>query len=147
MLRVFSKDKDRWMPEKALEEYNNLCKMANVQEEGEGGSEVDISKLPKIEEMFAMKNIKEGEIRLFNNNGKGEAYMYKKSEGRWELLGEVMGAKKEEKKHWPGDNVFPEGDYDFIFDVELEDRISTAPTKPSSSQTTEKIKSFIGSGR
>ena len=127
MLRVFSKDKDRWMPEKALEEYNNLCKMANVQEEGEGGSEVDISKLPKIEEMFAMKNIKEGEIRLFNNNGKGEAYMYKKSEGRWELLGEVMGAKKEEKKHWPGDNVFPEGDYDFIFDVELEDRISQLP--------------------
>lgn len=128
MLRVFSYKQERWMPQKALEEYNNLCKMADQQGEEEGtGEEVDISKLPKVEEMFTMTNVKNGEIRLFNNNGKGEAYLYKQNEKRWELLGEVLGQKKEEKKHYPGDNVFAEGDYDFIFDVELEGRISQLP--------------------
>ena len=29
--------------------------------------------------------------------------------------------KKESKKYWKGDRVFPAGEYDYIFDVELED--------------------------
>ena len=63
MLRVFSYNQERWMPQKALEEYNNLCKMADQQGEEEGtGEEVNISKLPKVEEMFTMTNVKNGEI-------------------------------------------------------------------------------------
>ncbi len=38
--------------------------------------------------MNNLKNIKDGEIRLFNNFGKAEAYCYKNNS--WQLLGEVM---------------------------------------------------------
>ena len=127
IFRVFTTDTSRSMNTKALEEYNHLCEMANVQNEDENkNDQVDINSLPSIEAMFAITNPKDGEIRLFNNNGKGEAYCYKQSERKWELLGEVMG-KKESKKYWKGDRVFPAGEYDYIFDVELEDRISQLP--------------------
>jgi phospholipase A-2-activating protein len=97
ILRVFSNNNKRWMNENALKEYNNLCNLAAAQSEGEGnnqGEQVDINTLPSITEMSNLKNIKDGEIRLFNNFGKAEAYCYKKSEDKWELLGEVMGQKK-----------------------------------------------------
>ena len=78
--------------------------------------------------MSNLKNIKDGEIRLFNNYGKGEAYCYKASEKKWELLGEVMGQKSTpQKKYYPGDDVFKPGNYDYIFDVELNDGITQLP--------------------
>ena len=131
ILRVFSNNKNRWMNEKALEEYSNLCNLASAQSEGnEGGQgeQVDINTLPSITEMSNLKNIKDGEIRLFNNFGKAEAYCYKASEKKWELLGEVMGQKSApQKKYYPGDEVFKPGNYDYIFDVELNNGITQLP--------------------
>jgi phospholipase A-2-activating protein len=86
-LRVFSTNKARWMSHEALEQYNNLCEMANAQNEDSGDKQkVDINKLPSITEMASMKNVKDGENRLFNNFGKGEAYCYKTSEHQLQLL-------------------------------------------------------------
>ena len=121
-LRVFSSQKERWMSQEALEQYNNLCEMANAQDEGNGDKQqVDINTLPSITEMASLKNIKDGEIRLFNNFGKAEAYCYKASENQWQLLGEVTGQNNApQKKYYPGDGVFKAGEYDYIFDVELE---------------------------
>ena len=130
ILRVFSLKKERWMNQEALEQYNNLCEMANAQnEESEGDKQnVDIDKLPSITEMASMSNVKDGEIRLFNNFGKGEAYCYKASENQWQLLGEVMGqSNKKTKKYYPGDGVFKAGEYDYIFDVELEGGMTQLP--------------------
>ena len=130
ILRVFSLKKERWMNQEALEQYNNLCEMANAQnEESEGDKQnVDIDKLPSITEMASMSNVKDGEIRLFNNFGKGEAYCYKASENQWQLLGEVMGqSNKKTKKYYPGDGVFKAGKYDYIFDVELEGGMTQLP--------------------
>ena len=113
IMRIFSNKKERWMNAEALEQYNNLCSMANIQsEEGNADKQnVDINSLPSITEMAGMKNVKDGEIRLFNNFGKGEAYCYK--EGQWQLLGEVMGQKNTPtKKYYPGDGVFKAGEYD-----------------------------------
>ena len=129
-LRVFSTKKDRWMSQEALEQYNNLCEMANAQsEETEGDKQkVDIDKLPLITEMASMKNVKDGEIRLFNNFGKGEAYCYKASENQWQLLGEVMGqSNKKSKTYYPGDGVFKAGEYDYVFDVELQGGMTKLP--------------------
>lgn len=67
---------------------------------------------------------KEGEIKLFNDNGKGVAYM--KKEGNWTLIGEVMEIKSK-KKSWPGDKYFPAGEYDYIFDVELSGNYTQIP--------------------
>jgi len=81
-LRIISTNKARWMSHEALEQYNNLCEMANAQNEDSGDKQkVDINKLPSITEMAS--NVKDGEIRLFNNFGKGEAYCYKASEHQW----------------------------------------------------------------
>ena len=128
-LRVFSTNKARWMSHEALEQYNNLCEMANAQNEDSGDKQkVDINKLPSITEMASMKNVKDGEIRLFNNFGKGEAYCYKASEHQWQLLGEVMGQNNAPtKKYYPGDGVFKAGEYDYVFDVELEGGITQLP--------------------
>ena len=128
-LRVFSSQKERWMSQEALEQYNNLCEMANAQDEGNGDKQqVDINTLPSITEMASLKNIKDGEIRLFNNFGKAEAYCYKASENQWQLLGEVTGQNNApQKKFYPGDGVFKAGEYDYIFDVELEGGMTKLP--------------------
>lgn len=67
---------------------------------------------------------KEGEIHIFNNNGVAEAYCYK--EGKWEKVGEVLGTKQN-KNFYQGDKFFPAGEYDYIFDVELEGGTSKLP--------------------
>ena len=129
-LRVFSTKKDRWMSQEALDQYNNLCEIANMQSDESAGDKqkVDVNKLPSITEMASMKNVKDGEIRLFNNFGKGEAYCYKASENQWQLLGEVMGQNSApSKKYYPGDGVFKAGEYDYVFDVELEGGITQLP--------------------
>ena len=128
-MRVFTTKRERWMSHEALEQYNNLCDMANAQNEDSGDKQkVDINKLPSITEMASMKNVKDGEIRLFNNFGKGEAYCYKASENQWQLLGEVMGQNNvPTKKYYPGDGVFKAGEYDYVFDVELEGGITQLP--------------------
>ena len=129
-MRVFSTKKERWMSPEALEQYNNLCEMANAQGEEQSGDnqKVDPNKLPSITEMTQMKNIKDGEIRLFNNFGKAEAYCYKASENQWQLLGEVMGQNNAPKKtYYPGDGVFKAGEYDYVFDVELEGGMTKLP--------------------
>ena len=128
-LRVFSSQKERWMSHEALEQYNNLCEMANAQGEGNSDKQqVDINTLPSITEMASMKNIKDGEIRLFNNFGKAEAYCYKASENQWQLLGEVTGQNNApKKKYYPGDGVFKAGEYDYVFDVELEGGMTQLP--------------------
>ena len=120
---------DRWMSQEALDQYNNLCDMANAQNEDQGDKQkVDIDKLPSITEMASLKNIKDGEIRLFNNFGKAEAYCFKASENQWQLLGEVMGQNPQpSKQFYPGDGVFKEGMYDYIFDVELQGGMTKLP--------------------
>ena len=47
-------------------------------------------------EITKMKG-KEGEIRIFNNNGVAEAYVYKASQNSWQMMGEVLGTKNDKK--------------------------------------------------
>jgi len=64
--------------------------------------------------------------------------MWKGAENKWEYVGEVMDPNAggsgagggggnmgvvNSTKHYPGDALFPAGDYDNIFDVELGDDI------------------------
>lgn len=127
ILRIFSNKESRWLPKEAIDEYNKLC--SSVEKEEETGDEVDISKLPSIQDISTILNPKDGEIRMFNNFGKGEAYCYKKTEKKWELLGEIMGTKKDakEKKYYAGDSVFPAGEYDYVFDVDFQEKMLQLP--------------------
>lgn len=52
--------------------------------------------------------------------------MWKQAELRWELIGDVQMPKKTPAsalKHYPGDQMFPEGDYDHVFDVDCGDGV------------------------
>ena len=49
--------------------------------------------------------------------------MWKVATKSWDLIGEVTGENKTEKKFWAGDAFFPKGDYDYIFDVQDEEVI------------------------
>ena len=91
--------------------------------------EVDLSKLPSVEQMSTMK-AKEGEIVPFRNGDVGEAYMY--SKGKWELIGHVtsgpdsggqQAAPQSAGRYYEGDRLFEAGEYDHIIDVDLGDGI------------------------
>ncbi len=43
----------------------------------------------------------------------------------WDLVGEVQGSSKK-KTPYPGDQLFPAGEYDYVFDVELGENGRTA---------------------
>lgn len=83
-------------------------------------SQDEINKLPGIEKLQTMKGKKEGEIRIFNNGNKPEAYMWSAATQNWQLIGDVIGGKGQSKakKQFPGDMYFEAGEYDHIFDVE-----------------------------
>ena len=74
----------------------------------------DLKKFDTIDKMPNIKGKKEGEIRVFVNAGKAEAYCWQG--GAWQLVGEVMSSAP--KTYYAGDKHFPEGEYDFVFDIE-----------------------------
>ena len=86
---------------------------------------------PDVSEQAKMVGKGEGDIQVFKKNGVPSAYMWKAAEKKWEYVGEVVdpnagqGASgmQTATKHYPGDSVFPAGEYDHIFDVELGDNI------------------------
>lgn len=73
---------------------------------------------------------------MFKKAGVPSAYMWKTAEQKWEYVGEVVDPSAgqggggggnmgvvEKPKHYPGDGMFEEGEYDHIFDVELGDNV------------------------
>ena len=79
----------------------------------------------------------EGEIKVFKDQGKAKAYMWKSADRAWEELGEVVDPNKASNeaepagtvqmggitKQYPGDQLFEAGEYDHVFDVEIGDGI------------------------
>lgn len=127
VMRIFTTESDRWLPQNEIEEYTNMCLFSSQGKEEENpNSHVDINKLPLFSDIHKIANPKDGEISVFNNNGQAEAYVYNKSEKKWDKVGNVLGTK-EGKKYYAGDSVFSAGHYDYIFDVELEGGTSKLP--------------------
>lgn len=143
VIRVYSSNKQKWLSQKEIDIYYNDC--FNLDEEGKEGKKVSSnpkpSDLPLIDYIYKNKG-KEGEIKAFNNKGKGEAWMVK--EGKWEKIGDLLDSSEEVNensalnqkgnctstigsKHYEGDSFFPAGEYDFIFDVELDSIIRRLP--------------------
>ena len=145
VLRVFSNDPSKWLSPKEIEEYNtfSLSEGSKSETEKAKDSGLNVNQLKPISYMNTYKG-KEGEIRPFNNNGKGEVWMVK--DGKWEKVGDVIGGEDQGNqtsnlentntntntisqgiKFYPGDKIFPAGEYDFIFDVELQGRTTQIP--------------------
>jgi hypothetical protein len=73
----------------------------------------------------------DGDIQVFKKNGVPAAYMWKLAERKWEYVGEVVDPNaggggggmgmSAAPKYYDGDQMFPPGEYDHVFDVELGD--------------------------
>lgn len=125
------------MNEKELEAYHNYCLTEGNKSTDDKAKDsgLSVNQLPNIDYIYKNKG-KEGELRAFNNNGKGEAWVYKG--GKWEKVGDVIGGednsenktdikKNNDSGYYPGDEIFPEGVYDYVFDVELQGKVTRLP--------------------
>jgi phospholipase A-2-activating protein len=122
ILRVFSNDPSRMAPPEELEIFNSLCAEAEIKATQQ--SSVDPATVPLESAMFRYAGRKTGEIKMFKND-KNEIFAYQWAGAGWEKVGLVTGSSGG-KKSYPGDQFFPAGEYDYVFDVELGDGASKA---------------------
>ena len=130
------------MEKEELDIYNQNClvEINKSQKDEQKDSKVSANSLPSIDYIYKNKG-KEGELRAFNNNGKGECYLFTK--GEWTKMGDVIGGEDDGRggdsalygndsynskkntlsvggpKIYEGDKHFPAGEYDYIFDVDI----------------------------
>ena len=118
-IRVFTKEESRLAPPEEISEYLRHCDESARQAQNPQGG---MANLPKIEDLPTTRGSKEGDIKVFDNNGVPEAYTWHMEGEYWERIGEVVGNEGgSAKKYYPGDEYFDAGEYDYIFDVELGD--------------------------
>ena len=143
--RVFTLDKGRVAAEAEMEEYQKLCRGAV-----ESGEELDLNKYPQISELQYKRGVKEGDIQIFRNGNIGEAFMWHIDGSYWERIGEVVGSNKDvgggdkgKVKFYEGDRLFPAGEYEYIFDVEMGDNIMKKLPYNNSQNPLEIAEKFI----
>lgn len=86
---------------------------------------MDVDNLPSSETLSQLRGKKDGEIKVFKTGTTPEAYCWKEAENKWEKIGEVImpGGGGSQGKQYHGDQMFPAGEYDHVFDVELGDGV------------------------
>mgnify|MGYP002622575587 CR=1 FL=1 len=118
--RVFSTDPNRKATEEEIDALERESEMAAAQGP-EGLSEAELAKLPSVDSLDKIKGKRDGEIRVFKNGTQPEAYLWKQETGSWEKIGDVLGQKS--THFYEGDKYFPQGEYDYIFEVDDESKI------------------------
>ena len=120
-VHIFTKSHLRVAAQADLESYHKLCEAA-AQPPSEGTQQPD--KYPSVLEISTRKGKKDGAYELFNEDGKLFAFCWHEDGQFWEKIGEVEGNKQEQMsagKFYPGDEMFAQGEYDYIFDVDFGD--------------------------
>jgi phospholipase A-2-activating protein len=115
VLRVFTHKKEAINSLEAHEKFVQASDLATLK--NPEVTEQDLAKFPSIDKMATSVGKKEGEIKVFVNQGRGEAYMWQG--GKWVLMGEMVGQNPSMGlRVYEGDKYFPKGNYDFIFDIQ-----------------------------
>lgn len=117
---TFTRDPARKAVGKELAEFEANITAANTTED------LNIETLPDAADMPKYPGKKEGEIKVFKENGLPKAYMWKTAERIWELIGDVQlpsAPPTETVKYYEGDRLFEAGEYDHIFDIEIGDGV------------------------
>lgn len=114
-MRVFTFDKSELEDIEKHYEFTQASEMAMLK--NPEVDEKDLAKFPSIDKLSSTIGKKEGEIKVFIKNGKGEAYMWQKE--KWVFIGEMVGTNPTMgARVYEGDKYFPKGNYDFIFDIQ-----------------------------
>ncbi|CAA9988908.1 polyubiquitin binding protein, putative [Plasmodium knowlesi strain H] len=120
-IRVYTKKRNHMLTEEAAKEVLELCNKRNKKENPNGensnstGGENDPKNIISVENIKSVVG-KEGEVKIFKNKKKYEAYKYENNE--WVLIGEVVDDSTSQKKFYIGDNLFQQGYYDEIISID-----------------------------
>jgi phospholipase A-2-activating protein len=125
-IRTFTRDTSRADKGEELKEYEQ-----ELQSRTTASDMAQFEKAPDVSMQAKMAGKTDGDIQVFKKNGVPSAYMWKLAEKKWEYVGEVVdpnaGAGSSgmavAPKYYDGDALFPAGEYDHIFDVELGDNV------------------------
>ncbi|PFH32226.1 PUL domain-containing protein [Besnoitia besnoiti] len=117
-MRVWTQDTARSLPEAERAQQESEARLAQEAAAAKRESAIDVSSLPDVSQMAAMRGKKDGEVKMFREGQMAVVYRWQQSTSSWEKLGEVMGAAKQ-KTYYEGDAYFEGGDYDYVFNVEI----------------------------
>ncbi|CAL1156760.1 unnamed protein product [Cladocopium goreaui] len=125
IVRVWTRDPARMASEEERKTQQEIAQQAAVAAAQKGSSSVPMDSVIDISKMPGMVGKKNGDVKMFNDNGTVFAYMWNAGARCWDKVGEVMGAPKPTQVFYEGDSVFPAGEYDFVFDIDMGAAVST----------------------
>lgn len=111
-VRIFTKDPQRMASEVEQIEYKNKCIAKSA-------SKLNVAELPDVSQISKFVGKKDGEIKLFRSGNSPEVHVWKMAEQKWEKMGDVMGPAPSQKDYYEGDDFFPAGYYDYIFNIDI----------------------------
>mmetsp|Transcript_4940 Transcript_4940/g.4125 ORF Transcript_4940/g.4125 Transcript_4940/m.4125 type:complete len:244 (-) Transcript_4940:57-788(-) len=120
LARVFSESEERKATQEEIDSLERESEMASSQGPS-GMSEAQLQKLPNVSELNKYKGKNDGEYRIFKNGNTPEVYVWKAASQEWEKIGEALGQKT--SSFYEGDRYFPQGEYDYVFEVDDESGI------------------------
>jgi len=127
IVRIWTNDPARMAPEAERQVNQEMAQNAAMAAASKGSSSSAMPDALDASEMATTVGKKNGEIKCFKEDGTTFAFSWNAGDGIWDKIGEVTGGSGNEKKNFPGDRVFPAGEYDFVFDVEWTDKTAKLP--------------------
>eukprot|EP00753_Platysulcus_tardus_P005788 PLAT13698.1.p1 GENE.PLAT13698.1~~PLAT13698.1.p1 ORF type:complete len:824 (-),score=325.08 PLAT13698.1:1429-3900(-) len=109
-VRVWTCAEERFASEAVLIEYDDRVKAALA---SSGGSNVDVSSLPGVDEQLSTPGVSEGQVKLFRKGDKAFAYQWSAASSSWLEIGEVTGSAG-------GKDMADGKEWDVVLPVELE---------------------------
>ncbi|KAF8822822.1 PUL domain-containing protein [Cardiosporidium cionae] len=122
--RIWTLDESHALPEQERENQKNKAEQALVSSQSAQVKGIDLDNLPDVSELEIHRGRNVGQTKVFREGNKAIAFQWKGAS--WERIGEII-ATKPSKQHFDGDKFFAEGDYDYIFDVEIGDSADRRP--------------------
>mmetsp|Transcript_49908 Transcript_49908/g.139713 ORF Transcript_49908/g.139713 Transcript_49908/m.139713 type:complete len:746 (+) Transcript_49908:75-2312(+) len=118
IVRVWTQNPERMAPEAERQTQKEMAENAALHAAAKGSSSAPMEGSADISLMPTTIGKKNGEIKCFKDGETVFAFSWNAGARQWDKIGEVVG-QQSEKKFYDGDHVFPRGDYDFVFDVDM----------------------------
>ena len=118
IVRVFSRDAESIAAPKTIQAFDEAVKSSSIPQQQVGDGNINKEKLPGPEFLEQKSGTKEGQVVMIQEpNGSVSAHQWSQGAGRWMSVGTVVDAagSSGKKTHHQGK------DYDFVFDVDIED--------------------------